>query len=382
MLLMGCLSVAAQEPAAKTVYVFQPHWYGQLQVGGQYTLGEIGFSDLLSPNAQIGVGYNFSPVFGARLNVNAWQSKAGMESKYDNYTAKWKWNYVAPAVDLTVNLSNALCGFNPKRVFNLGIFAGIGANIAFGNDDAKTEKEKVYGAAANWMLDQDHYNQNMDYVWDGSKVRFMAQGGVTADFRVSEKVSIGLEVSANGVNDHYNSKRSHNIDWYFNALAGVKVNLGKSYYSRRVEGPKPQIVEKVVEKIVEKPVYIEKNVSNAEPEVRTNAMVEKMRREIFFGVSVTSIKKDDEKKIQEIADFLKRNPNAKVVVEGYASKDGGRTPAAVNKRLAGKRASTVVNVLKTKHGIPASRITMVNKADTEQPFPTNDQNRVCILVAE
>jgi outer membrane protein OmpA-like peptidoglycan-associated protein len=148
-----------------------------------------------------------------------------------------------------------------------------------------------------------------------------------------------------------------------------------------VEAPQPQIIEKIVEKIVEKPVYIEKTTTT-EPEVRTNAMVEKIRREIFFGNAVTSIQKGDEVKIQEVADFLKRNPNAKVIVEGYASKDGGRTSAALNSRLAGKRAQTVVNILKTKHGIPASRITMVNKGDTEQPFPTNDQNRVCILVAE
>ena len=95
---MGCTAASAQE--AKTVNVFNPHWYGQVQIGGQYTLGEIGFGKLLSPNAQLGVGYNFNKVVGARLSVNAWQSKAGWNVAGMDQQ-KWKWNYVAPMVDAT-----------------------------------------------------------------------------------------------------------------------------------------------------------------------------------------------------------------------------------------------------------------------------------------
>ena len=39
-LAMGCVTASAQE-ADKTVNVFNPHWYVQLQGGAQYTLGEI-----------------------------------------------------------------------------------------------------------------------------------------------------------------------------------------------------------------------------------------------------------------------------------------------------------------------------------------------------
>ena len=117
LLALGCTAASAQE--AKTVNVFNPHGYLQLQVGGQETLGEIGFSDLLSPNVQIGYGYNFNKVVGARISVNAWQSKAGQN--FLGQTYKWKWNYVAPMVDATFNLSNLFCGFNPNRVVNFGV---------------------------------------------------------------------------------------------------------------------------------------------------------------------------------------------------------------------------------------------------------------------
>ena len=214
-----CLSASAQEPQAKTEYVFNPHWYVQVQpLGIQHTLGELDFGKLNSYNAQIGVGYNFSPVLGARLAVNAWQSKAG--SEFDTRTFEWKWNYVAPMVDVTVNLSNLICGYNPTRVFNLGIFAGVGANIAFSNDEAQEANDAI----AKYQEYTDGY-QPLRYLWNGSKARIAGQAGVTADFRVSDAVSVGVEFNANTLSDHFNSKKAGNSDWYFNALAGVKINL-------------------------------------------------------------------------------------------------------------------------------------------------------------
>ena len=84
-------------------------------------------------------------MIGARLAINAWQSKAGLKfypNTGDNSLDalkgdyKWKWNYIAPTVDITFNLSNLISGVNPKRVFSVGAFAGIGANIAWGNSEA------------------------------------------------------------------------------------------------------------------------------------------------------------------------------------------------------------------------------------------------------
>ena len=40
--------------------------------------------------------------------------------------------YVAPGIDITFNLSNAIYGYNPNRIFNLSAFIGGGANIGWG----------------------------------------------------------------------------------------------------------------------------------------------------------------------------------------------------------------------------------------------------------
>ena len=375
LLFLGVLSASAQaEQKGTTEYVFQPHWYITLQGGGQYTLGEGKFSDLLSPTAQIGVGYNFSKVFGLRLAVNAWQSK-GVIKLDDNdiaagleYEGKWKWNYVAPSLELTVNLSNIVCNYNPNRLLNVYALIGGGANIAFKNDEAQdVEKQIAAYQNVNWVYDN---SQNMRYLWDGTKVRVFGKAGLLFDFRVSDKVSINIEGNANTLSDKYNSKKAGNWDWYFNALAGVKINLGKTYTTKFIPDPEPEIryVEKVVEKVVEVPAKVE-----VKP-------IEKMRRDIFFTINSFKVRETEAEKIKDIADYLNANPRAKVEVTGYA--DAGTGNNRINDRLAKQRADVVVKTLMNDYNISANRIYFDSKGSRVQPFAENDLNRVTICIAE
>jgi outer membrane protein OmpA-like peptidoglycan-associated protein len=351
----------AQEQDTKIVEEFNPHWYVGAQFGAQYTLGELDFGDLISPNAQIIGGYNFTELWGVRFGVNAWQSKGGQTLEGTDY--KWKWNYVSPRVDVTFNLSNLIAGFNPHRVVNVGIFAGIGGNFAFNNDEAADAKQAL---AYNSITG----NQPLAYYWNDNKAFFQGQFGANVDFRVSDHWAVTLEAQANVLNDHYNSKKAGNADWYFNGLAGVKYNFGKTYRSKEVPVerciPTERIVEKVVEKVVEKPVPVA-------------AQQEEIRRDIFFVISGTKISDAENVKLLEVVDFLKKNPNAKVEVTGYA--DRGTGHSEINNSLSERRAAAVVEALK-KQGIDASRITSSSKGDTEQPFEVNELNRVSICVAK
>ncbi|MBR2946473.1 MAG: OmpA family protein [Bacteroidaceae bacterium] len=362
---MGCSAAMAQQTTTETV--FNPHWYVRGQIGGQYTLGEVKFGDLVSPNAQIAAGYNFTSLWGARIAVNAWQSKGG--SKINGTQYDWKYNYVAPMVDATLNLTNLFGGFKANRLVDLTLFAGIGANIGFGNDEAWDANSAI--------LTQQFpgYNGNyMQYLWDGSKARFTGRAGIDIDFNVCERVAIGLELSANTLSDKYNSKKAGNSDWYFNGLIGAKVNLGKTTKQKTVPA-KVQIVEKIVEKpvekVVEKIVYRDRIVEKkAEP----------LRREIFFTIRATQIAKEEMAKVEEIANYLKANPNAKVIITGHADKGTGN--ATINKNLSEKRAKIVADTLVKKYGIAESRISYDGKGDTEQPFAENDKNRVSICIAK
>ena len=374
LMLLAGISANAQEQKGTTEYVFEPHWYVQVQpLGAQYTLGEVSFGDLLSYNVQATVGRQFSKLWGARLAVNAWQSKAGSKFDIANKEYKWKWNYVAPTIDATFNLSNALFGFNPNRVFDLSAFAGIGVNIGWGNSEAATADQAIRAMGTLVGANGTTYttNRGLEYLWDGTKVRLVGQFGLMGDFKVSDKVKIGLELSANTLNDKYNSKKAKNWDWYFNALAGVKIALGNTYSTRFIPAPEPEIryVEKIVEKIVEVPAKAE------EPEAKTEAL----RRDIFFAIGKTVIRKSEQQKVDEVVAYLNANPEAKVNITGYA--DAGTGNDRINDRLAAGRADVVVKALK-KAGVAASRISYDSKGARVQPFADNDSNRVSIVIAE
>lgn len=365
---LASLSTAAMAQATYTdkdgnEYTFKKHAFLDLQGGAQYTLGEAKFSDLISPNVQLGIGYQFSPVFGMRLQANGWQSKGGWngyKATKDGtpYTADYKFKYVAPGLDFMFNLSNLFCGWNPNRVFNVAAFVGGGANFAWGNDE-------VNEIAANI---KDQHNYLLEYLWDGTKVRPFGRAGIDLEFKVSKSVSIMLEGNANITTDKYNSKKAGNADWYFNALAGLRINLGKSHTK--------------TEPVKEAPVPVQEYVKpepKPQPKVEEKK-VEEIRRDIFFVINSNKIASNEESKIKEVVDFLNANPDAKVVVTGYA--DAGTGNDRINDRISAKRAAAVVKALKEKYGIEESRITEDSKGARVQPFSENDKNRVSIMVAK
>ena len=362
------LSTAAMAQATYTdkdgnEYTFKKHAFLDLQGGAQYTLGEAKFGDLISPNVQLGIGYQFSPVFGMRLQANGWQSKGGWngyKATKDGtpYTADYKFKYVAPGLDFMFNLSNLFCGWNPNRVFNATAFIGGGANFAWGNDE-------VNEIAAN-IKDQRSYL--LEYLWDGTKVRPFGRAGIDLEFKVSKAVSIMIEGNANFTSDKYNSKKAGNADWYFNALAGLRINLGKSHTK--------------AEPVKEAPVPVQEYVKpepKPQPKVEEKK-VEEIRRDVFFVINSNKIASNEESKIKEVVDFLNANPDAKVVVTGYA--DAGTGNDRINDAISAKRAAAVVKALKEKYGIEESRITEDSKGARVQPFSENDKNRVSIMVAK
>ena len=372
---MGCISASAQE-ADKTVNVFNPHWYVQAQIGGQYTLGEVGFGKLLSPNAQLGVGYNFNKVVGARLSFNAWQSKAGQKVISDGATTtyKWKWNYIAPMVDATFNLTNLFCEYNPDRLVEVGVFGGIGANIAWGNNEAKDAREAILATPGSKNLEgYDKTAMPLENLWTGSKTRFVARVGANVDFRVSDRVKLGVELSANTLSDKYNSKKAGNPDWYFNALVGAKIALGQTHSTKVIPAPKP--VEKIIERIIEKPAP----APAPKTATKQEAVDENFRRDIFFPIGNSNIAKSQTTKIAEIVTFMKENPDAKITLTGYADKGTGS--AAFNDKIAARRAQTVYNTLAAK-GVAKSRMIKKSMGSRVQPFEENDMNRVTICIAK
>ncbi len=372
------LSLNANAQDTETQYIFQPHWELQLGAGAQHTRGEIDFSQLISPNAQLSLGYQFSPVFGTRLSVNAWQSKAGIDlNRYSTIDEQWSWKYVAPSIDAQIDMTNLLGGFKPTRRFSWGVFAGIGANVAFDNEEANSVMNKLTTTGGYSNMTAQHKKENMDYIWSGTNTMLNGRFGTGIDCRISDRISAGVEAQANILSDRYNSKDANNPDWYFNALASIKIKIGKTYSvievptaaalaaaAARAAQKEPEV------RIVEKPVEVIKEVVKTEP----------LKRYIFFEINSAKISSKENVKVQEIVSYMNNNPESKVSIGGYADKNTGN--ASINERISKKRSESVAEALK-KAGIAEDRISIDSFGDTVQPFSDDPElNRVAICIAE
>ena len=379
----GCISASAQQDAAAqqeptTKEVFNPHWYVQAQGGFQETLGETSWSSLVSGNVQLAGGYQFTKLWGLRLTVGAWQSKGGIQSSSANFLSAfgtdevtYKYNYVAPTLNATFNVTNAIWGYNPRRVVDFGVFAGVGLNIGFHNCEAAAVAETMSGLPGMTdPLTGDKANA-MAYLWDGTKVRAVGQFGANLDFKVSKRVSLGLEANWNLLSDTYNSKKAGNVDWYFNTLLGVKVALGK--VSKKIVIAPAVIAAPVTETrtiVQHDTVYITKKDVSKEP----------LRRDIFFTIRGSQVSKAEMPKIEDVAAYLNKYKDAKVTITGYADKGTGNPK--INVGYAKNRADMVAKILTDKFGIAADRISVDSKGDSVQPYDINDLNRVSICVAQ
>lgn len=80
--------------------------------------------------------------------------------------------------------------------------------------------------------------------------------------------------------------------------------------------------------------------------------------------------------IEHVANFLKNNPSAKIVVQGYASPEG---KTEFNQKLSQSRADTIKDLLVNQYQINADRITAEGKG-VGDVFPQPNWNRLSICI--
>ena len=191
---LGAQVAFAQQSKSDPSVEFNPHWYGQIQGGAAYTIGETTFKNLISPAGALSLGYQFNPSLGVRLNAAGFQGKGAVVAPLEVY----KFNYLQGAADLTLNLAQ-LFGYKHDRVFNPFVFIGGGAALGFrngANNVTKTNPKEYFAL-----------------LWTGKMITPVARVGLGADFRLSDAVALTLEVNDNILSDRFNSKKVGHPDF-------------------------------------------------------------------------------------------------------------------------------------------------------------------------
>ena len=344
MLMAG--AVQAQEGVKSFSFV-------EAQGGVQLTSTDAKMDKLITPTAALSFGHYFTPVVGARLHVNAWESKSGYNEQF------YKWKYVTPDLDLLLNLSNI---FSKKQVhaLNVILLGGVGLNYAWDNDDLKG-----LNLPANAT----------PLAWDKNRLSHNLRAGLRVETNQAKRLGLSLEVNANSLSDRFNSKTNNSDDWMFTAMLGLSFRFNQ-------KSAAPKYITKMVEIVdtieVDEP-YVTKEIVKRPKEVKEK---KNMNEAIFFKIAQSDADKAAgvDEAIKKVADLMKTSDDAVFTVTGYADKGTG-TPK-INAKYAKLRAEDVTKKLVDEHGIDASRIKTDSKGDTVQPFEENDKNRCVIITGE
>lgn len=271
--------------------------------------------------------------------------------------------YVAANVNFMFDFLTLIGNYNPKRVFDITPFAGLSYAHVF-----------------------PHY---ADEAYD----TFGANGGLDFKFRLSNKFNFNIEAAATLYPDDFDGHEggSRSIDVVTQLTAGITYKIGKSTWevSEPMNYQKIQDLNTRINDLKQELQDAKKPCPTCPPcpEVIIDETVTTPNKQIvflpnpvFFRIDKYAIDANEWSKIDECANYLQNNPNANVVVTGYA--DRQTAYPAYNLRLSERRAKAVATALINKYGVNPLKISVNWEGDQIQPFAVNEWNRVVIFVIE
>lgn len=370
---------------AQNANEFYPGMYLQVQGGVGETAGEAAFKDLMSPAAALGLGYQFTPVTSLRGVFSGWQGKGALPSTKDLY----KFGFGQFNLDGVFDICN-MFNYKATRTLNPFVFAGIGANLRFNNDEAQAVK-------ANFPAE--------NYLWDAATIGLTGRVGLGMDIRLSDGVALNVEVADNLLSDHFNSKVGDakllgisDFDFQLTALAGLKFRFGAAARRKAAEAAAAAAAAEAAAKAAAEKAAAEAAAAKAAAEraaaekaaaeraAAERAAAERAAAEareratvenVYFSLDKWDINDSEVAKIDNIICILKKYPDSTVSLSGYADKFTGT--AKRNMKLSMERAAIVKQAL-INAGIAESRITSAYYGDTEQVSEVPELNRVTVCV--
>lgn len=366
-------SMSAQEVqnvSNGTVYLkdkASDHWY--LGLGGgtnlYFTKGEndanASFGDRLGWMGQLEVGRWNSPVWGTRLVIDG----GNIQHVATGVPAEQNW--LGGHLDMMWNMTNALGGYNPDRVWNIAPYLGIGYMYGLNEDWKKPN--------ANGDLFK-HQNQTLTY-----------NVGLINNFQISRSVAIFLELGWRLMQESFDQRQGgdYEYDSMFTGTAGIKFGLGGKQAFTPAELMDYNLINDLNSQINRLRAENEQLRKRPEscpdcPPVQAVSEGVYVPNVVFFRINSAKIDRGQQVSVYNTAEYLKANPSARVNIVAYADRQTG-TPA-YNLALSERRAKAVADALTNEYGIDSSRISVDWKGDTEQPYAENDWNRVAIFFVE
>ena len=328
---------------------YTPKWNDNIFIsvgGGIHSINNDGFNKV-APHFNISLGKFITPTWGLRAQVNGLTQHLCLDNGY------WEHNksYLGGNIDAMLNLSSLFTGINPNRFFEVYGFAGPMLSIA---------------KAPGIIIDQQKGELTPDGN-DKTRARIGASAGLGLKFNLNDFWAIDVEARGAIAPSVFGNISSHRkAEGTGMVTIGVSYILGGKKFAKVID----QIVEKEIikEVVKEVPVEVVKEIIKETPSAAAAA--------IFFKIGKSVISEEGMVNVKLMAKAMKKTPNTKYKVAGFADKGTGTVE--INQKLSEARAQAVYDAL-IAEGISADRLEKVAMGGTDPMFEKAYLNRVVIM---
>jgi len=351
------------------------NWFINISGGAQvYNISNsysgVSFSDRIGFIPALAVGKWFSPYWGVRLKGQGLTTVNSYAQETSGSYFQQGIDYLNVHLDAMWNLANYWGVYSPTKLFNFTPYVGMGWAHRFKLDDNATIPVS-YQVASDYRRFSDAFSFN---------------GGIQFGFRLSNRVNLDFDLGVTFLGDYFDriNQKGEN-DNIFSAMGGFTFKLGKTTFDE-VEPMDYGLINDLNGKInalrQENELLSKRPVSCPEcPPVAPTIIKNEINyvpNVVFFRLNSSKIDANQQISVYNTANFVNETKQ-KINVVGYADKGTGTSK--YNMGLSEKRAKAVAKELTTKYNVPSEKITIEWKGSDEQPYQTNNWNRVVIMSA-
>ena len=363
MLAGAAVAANAQSVSSISNSKFFDNWQVGVNVGGYTPTTGHPFFKSTRLNFGVEVGKQISPSF--RLSADG---VAYINDNVNGYRNPLLIEYTNVAMLGNFNLSNIFAGYKgAPRTFEVEAFAGPGWLHAYnpGRNDNNVMTVKF---GANFLL-----NLGSSKAW-AVKLSPSILYGLTPADQQEHSLNNNASLTQASLGIVYRFKGSNGAHHITAAQASAPVVEDNSGALRGELSEKDRELRDARNRIHELEGELAE-ARNRKPEVETVVETKRtLESVVTFAQGKTIIAPSQQPNVARIATYLKKYPNSKVVIKGFASPEGS---IEVNERIAKARAEAVKAVLVKQYKINADRIVAEGEGIGHM-FSEPDWNRVSI----
>lgn len=347
--------------------LFWENWFISLGGGAQTFFADhnkqLLWKNRITPAIDFAIGKWFTPGIGVRGMYTGYSLKGatqnGSYTTGQDITEKPQWgywleyqefNYMNLHLDVLFNMSNLLCGFKEKRIYNAIPYFGMGW-VAVLEDASRLP----VGAPAREV---------------GANIGLMNQ------FRLNRHLDLNVDVRGSYIHESIDGETGGRYgEGILTATANLVWKIGGNTWDRsktiiRYDNRTIRELREMMDKLSRDNEQLQKALEDCD-KAAADTIVKKISiiapNLVTFKINTSTLSKEARVNLGMLAEVIKQSdPNIVYTITGYADAATGNNK--INDRLSKERAQVVYDCLTNEFGVNPKQLRMESKGGVENMF--------------